>query len=68
MDMLARPANRIVSRFFYGTAAYWTLNAALALAEVRWHLLYRLTLWDISQFKVIGAALYHVARTGVAGH
>ena len=34
-----------------GLAFYWTLNACLVVAEARWHLLYKLTVWDLSQIK-----------------
>jgi hypothetical protein len=65
MDTLARRPTRIASRFLFGTVAYWTLNVALVAEEIRWHLLYRLTLWDISQLKAIGPVIYHAVRTHV---
>jgi hypothetical protein len=34
-----------------GVVVYWALNAGLIVAEARWHLLYRLTVWDLSQLK-----------------
>ena len=67
MDMLARRPSRVASRVFYGTAAYWTLNVALLLAEARWHILYRLTLWDLSQLKALGPVFYHAVSHHVAG-
>jgi hypothetical protein len=30
-----------------GVVIYWASNAALLVAEARWHILYHLTVWDI---------------------
>ncbi len=38
-------------RWLYGAAAYWALNIALLFAEVQWHVLSRLTLWDIETLR-----------------
>jgi hypothetical protein len=67
MDMLARAPARVASRFLYGTAAYWALNVALVAAEIRWHVLARLTVWDITQLRVIAPALYHAIRAHIGG-
>lgn len=53
MQQLATVANRVLARCTYGLVAYWTLNAILVLAEARWHVLYRLTLWDISLLRTL---------------
>lgn len=37
--------------FRQGTLAYLVVNLGLVAAELQWHLLYRLTLWDVSQFR-----------------
>jgi hypothetical protein len=65
MDTLARRPTRIASRFLYGTVAYWTLNVLLVAEEIKWHLIYRLTLWDISQFKMLGPVIVHAVRAHV---
>jgi hypothetical protein len=67
MDMLARRPNRVASRFLYGSVAYWGLNVVLAVEEIKWHLIYRLTLWDISQLKVVGPVLFHLVRAHITG-
>ena len=67
MDMLARRPNRVASRFLFGTVAYWGLNVVLAVEEIKWHLIYRLTLWDISQFKALGPLIYHAVRVHITG-
>ena len=67
MDMLARGPSRLASRFVFGTAAYWTLNVALLLAEARWHILYRLTMWDVTQLRAIAPVLYHAVHNHIAG-
>ena len=54
MEQLTGPIRRIASRFAIGAAIYWTLNVVLVAAEIRWHILYRLTLWDVEQFKSLG--------------
>jgi hypothetical protein len=38
-------------RSVYYVAGYWILNIALVVAEARWHLMYKLTIWDIVQLK-----------------
>jgi len=55
MQLIARPLNRFTSRLAYGAVAYWGLNVALVAAEARWHLLYRLTVWDIVQLKSLAS-------------
>lgn len=67
MDMLARRPNRVASRFLYGSAAYWCLNVVLAVEEIKWHLIYRLTLWDISQLRAIGPLLLRAVHLHVTG-
>jgi hypothetical protein len=57
MELLARPTNRIASRFAYGAAVYWGLNVILLAAEARWHVLLRLTLWDVAEIKTLAPLL-----------
>lgn len=56
---LFRLAKASGARSIYYVAAYWTINIALVLAEARWHLIYRLTLWDIEQLKLLTPAIRH---------
>lgn len=52
------------ARYVYGAVAYWTLNAALLLGEARWHVLSRLTVWDIVTLRTVApelAKLVHAA-------
>jgi hypothetical protein len=42
----------------YGAIIYWGLNVALVIAEMRWHLLARLTSWDIEQFVTLAKMLH----------
>lgn len=50
-------------RFLYGAAVYWALNIALLFAEMQWHVLSRLTVWDIETLKslvpVTSGLLHH---------
>ena len=57
MERLAQVPNRLAQRTLYGTTAYWMLNIVLVAAEMRWHLLYRLTVWDLSTLKTLGPLL-----------
>lgn len=57
MEIGAGSVKRIASRFAYGAAIYWALNVALLAAELRWHILYRLTLWDIQQLRALAPVL-----------
>ncbi len=59
MQLLAPARHRLFSRFAYGAAAYWALNALLLLAEARWHVLYRLTMWDLAQLRTLLAVTQH---------
>lgn len=38
-------------RFIYGAVVYWALNIALLFAEMQWHVLSRLTVWDIETLR-----------------
>ena len=54
----------IAGRSTLGIVTYCTLNALIIAAEARWHLLYRLTLWDLSQIRtliILIARLIHTA-------
>ena len=53
MEQHAGPAKGIAKRFAYGAAAYWALYVILVAVELRWHILYRLTLWDVEQLKTL---------------
>jgi hypothetical protein len=51
MQLLARPPARFRGPAAYGFAAYWGLNLVLLLAELRWHVLSRLTVWEFSTLR-----------------
>jgi hypothetical protein len=38
-------------RLLFGAVVYWALNIALLFAEVQWHVLSRLTVWDIETLR-----------------
>jgi hypothetical protein len=57
MEQLVRPTKRLGKRFAWGAAAYLALNFLLLAAEARWHILARLTVWDISELKTLGTML-----------
>lgn len=58
MELLRLPRG-IASRFTYGAIAYWGLNVALVIAEMRWHFLARLTVWDISELVTLAKMFHH---------
>jgi hypothetical protein len=62
MVSLLRVAKRSGARAFYYVAAYWMLNIALVVAEARWHLIYKLTLWDIAELRSLGPLFSHLAH------
>ena len=66
MVRLARIATRLGPRFAFGAAAYWAVNLALLVAELRWHVLTKLTLFDIEQLKGLGPTLSQLLHLGVA--
>ena len=65
MERLARIATRLGPRYAFGVAAYWALNVALLLAELRWHVLTKLTLFDIEQLKALGPTLSQLVHLGI---
>lgn len=64
MQLPARARNRLTARLTYGVTAYWTLNALLIAEEARWHLLCRLTIWDLATLRALGLILIHVHGHG----
>ena len=66
MERLARIATRLGPRCAFGVTGYWVANAALLVAEARWHLLSRLTLFDIEQIKMLAPELSKLVHLGVA--
>jgi hypothetical protein len=54
MVRLWRPANRPGFRPVYYVAAYWVLNIGLVVAEAKWHLIFRLMIWDLTQLRALG--------------
>ena len=53
MQRLTRFARRVLSGLAHGSLAYLGLNAILLVEEARFHLLYRLTVWDISTLRLV---------------
>ena len=42
------------------------LNIALVAAEAKWHLIYRLTIWDIAQLRTLAPLFTQLAHPGAA--
>lgn len=59
MELLARSTTRLFFRYRYGLWAYWFLNATLIVVEARWHVLTRLTLWDITTLVRLAGGFAH---------
>jgi hypothetical protein len=57
MQLFTRAIGQAVPGLAHGTVAYLGLNVVLLAAEARWHLLYRLMLWDVSELKTFGFLL-----------
>ncbi len=57
MQRLTRFAKRVLSGLAHGGLAYLGLNAILLVEEARFHLLFRLTVWDISELRLFGLLL-----------
>jgi hypothetical protein len=62
MERLARIATRLGPRCAFGVAGYWVANVALLFAEARWHVLSRLTVFDIEQIKLLAPELAKLAH------
>ncbi len=57
MEQLVRPTKRVGQRFAWGAGIYLALNFLLVVAEAQWHILARLTVWDISALKTLTVML-----------
>ena len=57
MEHLAIPTKRVGTRFAWGAGFYLALNFVLLLAEARWHIIARLTIWDIAELKTLATML-----------
>ena len=66
MERLARIASRLGPRCAFGVAVYWMLNVGLLFAEARWHVLSRLTVFDIEQIKILAPQLGKLVHLGGA--
>ncbi len=62
MERLVRPTKHMGQRFKLGALVYLALNFALLVAEVQWHILARLTVWDISELKALTVMLSQAAH------
>jgi hypothetical protein len=54
MQRLTRAPKVIGSGWARGTLVYVALNVLIIVAEARWHFLYRLLLWDVSELRLFG--------------
>jgi hypothetical protein len=61
MERLEQAPKRSTLWPAYAVAAYWAINLALFLAELRWHILSRLTAFDISLVRVLIERLLHTS-------
>jgi hypothetical protein len=46
-------ANHVGFRFGQGALAYVGLNVILVAAELRWHVITRLLIWDIAEIRLL---------------
>ena len=61
MERLVSPTKHVGTRFASGAMIYLVLNFVLLVAEARWHILARLTIWDISELKTLTVMLAQLA-------
>lgn len=57
MQRLTRIVKRVLSGLAHGSLAYLALNAILLVEEARFHLLYRLMVWDLAELRLFGVLL-----------
>ncbi|HEY1867119.1 MAG TPA: hypothetical protein VGG70_02415 [Candidatus Cybelea sp.] len=53
MEQIRPARNRVVHRSMFGLVTYCALNFAVLAAEARWHVLTKLTLYDVAQIKTL---------------
>lgn len=51
MQRLTQATTHLGNNLAHGAASYFGLNVLLLIAEARWHIVYRLMLWDVSEMK-----------------
>jgi hypothetical protein len=56
-QQLTRLVARIGTALAHGSLAYFGLNVLLLAEEARYHLIFRLLLWDASELKLFGFLL-----------
>ena len=63
MEQIRPATHRVVKRSMYGVVTYFAMNFLVLAAELRWHVLTKLTVYDVTQFKthlpMIGKLLHH---------
>jgi hypothetical protein len=57
MQRLTQATTKLGTNFAHGAASYLGLNLVLLIAEARWHFVWRLMLWDISEMKTFASLL-----------
>jgi hypothetical protein len=57
MEHLVRVPKWFAARYAWGAGFYLALNFLILAVEARWHFLYRLTAWDISELKTLATLL-----------
>ncbi|MGA2761069.1 MAG: hypothetical protein ABSF08_12215 [Candidatus Cybelea sp.] len=57
MQRLTQATTHLGNNLAHGAASYFGLNVVLLIAEARWHLVWRLMLWDVSEMKTFGFLL-----------
>ncbi|HEX4015066.1 MAG TPA: hypothetical protein VHX17_14415 [Candidatus Cybelea sp.] len=62
MERLTRKYKRFLAYLGQGTVGYLAVNLVLMAAEAKWHLLYRLTVWDMSEMKLVAILLAQTAH------
>jgi hypothetical protein len=62
VQRVAGATKRVNSPYTYGAIAYLALNFGLLAAEARWHILARLTAWDIIEIRTLVSMLVKLAH------
>ena len=57
MQRLTQATTHFGTGMTHGAASYFGLNVVLLIAEARWHIVYHLLLWDVSEMKTFAFLL-----------
>jgi hypothetical protein len=57
MQRLTQATTHLGTSMAHGAASYLGINVVMLIAEARWHIVWRLMIWDVNEMKTFGFLL-----------